>query len=193
MTLTEYLFCYSVAPHPPHPNHLSIVSGHALWVLKIDPSVLRWLVASLFCLSFSLNVNGGDLFSWLGPGSSIPSILHCTVMLWKMTQPSPAANDGCGKKLSTLLCNLLCPTCHKYSNGGSAGIPCAGLLVLLWLSGAERLPCSHGGHLTLETTRAQAYYILKTALVLHDMGPNVRVQGAESRPVDGQNWLWKAF
>lgn len=37
MTLTEYLFCYSVAPHPPHPNHLSIVSGHALWVLKILP------------------------------------------------------------------------------------------------------------------------------------------------------------
>ncbi len=54
-------------------------------------------------------------------------------MLWKRTSPSPAGNDGCGK-LSTLLCNLLCPTCHKYREGGSAVSVCVCTPVLFCCS-----------------------------------------------------------
>ncbi|MEQ2251795.1 hypothetical protein ILYODFUR_014850 [Ilyodon furcidens] len=52
----------------------------------------------------------------------------------KRTLPSPAGNDCC-RKLSTLLRNLLCPTCHKYTGqgGGSSSAVCVWTcFVLLW-------------------------------------------------------------
>lgn len=175
MTLTEYLFCYSVAPHPPHPNHLSIVSGHALRVLKILPFCVDSLPVS-FVYHFHWTLMVEICFLDLDLALVYPPFCIALSCCEKWPSQVLQRMTAVEKKLSTLLCNLLCPTCHKYSNGGSAGIPCAGLLVLLWLSGAERLPCSHGGHLTLETTRAQAYYILKNCFSITWHGP--RWEGA---------------
>lgn len=45
--------------------------------------------------------------------ASFCSALSCCE---KRTLPSPAENDSYGK-LSALLYNLLCPTCHKYREG----------------------------------------------------------------------------
>lgn len=169
MTLTEctILFCFSVAPTS--PMHLSIVSRQALWATyeTMGANLPFWIdLLPIPCLWFSLNA--GYLFSWTWLLCTPHFALHCHAV--KNDLAKSCSEWWLWKKLSTLFRNLLCPTCHKYSEWSSA---CLALLVLLWF---DRAQCSHSGHLILETIGAQAYYIFSAALVLHDMGLNERAQ-----------------
>lgn len=150
MTLTECTICFVSLWAPPHSYISSIVSSHALFDTQERvgalPSALCWHGANLLCLWF--------VFSWARL-SGVPSILHCAVMPWKTTSPSPAASDGCGK--SSALCSPICSALLATDTARGAMLACFVVAPSFTWSG-HLYPWNHSNIGILNITNSKQLY-----------------------------------